>query len=115
MNTVIKLIPAVALAALFLASPQAQSAPSTRPIDGPHKTVRFGDLNLSKPHDVEVLYRRIRIAARIVCTAASGSWDSRQSRNWLRCFSGATEEAVLRVNQPTLTAFHGEQTKRGAG
>jgi UrcA family protein len=107
-NTFIKLIPAVALAALFLSPAQAGNEPSSRHTDGTKMTVRFGDLNLSKPHDAEILYHRIRIAAVVVCRAEVESSDVARNRNWIKCLNGATDEAVRRVNRPTLTALHQE-------
>jgi UrcA family protein len=116
MNTFIKLIPALALAALIPVSLQARSTTSAPYADGPKMTVRFGDLNLTRSHDVEVLYRRIRSAARLVCTDANSSaWGDNHIKNWIKCFNGTTEDAVLRVNRPMLTALHHERTRPRVG
>ena len=111
MNTCIKLIPILALAALLSGLSPVSNAASIHS-GGPKMTVRFADLNLTKPQDVEVLYRRIRLAARLVCTDASDPWDVARNRRWTRCFNSAMENAIQLVDRPVLTALHQERIKR---
>lgn len=114
MNAFIKSIPALALAALVLGSSAARTADSDVPRDVPRKTVRFADLDLTRPRDAEALYQRIRFAARLVCNDTAYSLDGRRTRNWIRCFDTTVKDVVSRVNQPTLTAVYRERTKRAA-
>jgi UrcA family protein len=109
------LIPVLALTALGIGSSQARAANGSMSADAPAMTVRFADLDLTKPQDAAVLYQRIRFAARLVCNTASSPWDGSQVRNWARCFNSAVEEAVLRVDRPALTALYRERTKPANG
>jgi UrcA family protein len=54
--------------------------------DVPRVTVRFGDLDLSKPQGAETLYRRIRSAARQVCAPLDGGdlASKMRARVWTR-------------------------------
>jgi UrcA family protein len=111
MNAFTKLIPTLALAALIPGLSQASTADLGLTTGSPSMIVRFADLDLAKPHDVEVLYRRIRSAAHLVCNESSEPWDGSRIRNWIKCFKGTTEAAVQRVNRPMLTALHQQRTK----
>jgi UrcA family protein len=115
MNAFTRLIPTLALAALIPGLAQASTANRGLYPDGPSKIVRFADLDLANPHDVEVLYRRIRSAAHLVCIDSSASWDGSRNRNWTECFNGTMEDAVRRVNRPMLTALHQQRTKPRVG
>ena len=115
MNAFIKSIPVLALSALALASSQGGAAARGVSTDTPKMMVRFADLDLTKSQDAEVLYQRIQRAARLVCTSSNSPWDGRGSRNWLRCFNGAVEETVLRVDRPLLTALARARAKRTDG
>jgi len=80
----------------------AQAGPNG---DVPKITVSLADLDVSKPAGANVLYGRIRGAARAVC----GLYDSRLlvmialSR---ACYRSAVDNAVAQINQPLLTAVH---------
>jgi UrcA family protein len=105
------------LAALTFAGPlvgiagQASADPSQR-LESPltpdtAKIVRAADLDLTKPADIQVLYKRIRGAARTLCeTEQSAPWDVKRNLHRRQCFERAVARAVARVNQPALTALH---------
>lgn len=61
-------------------------------------TVRFADLNLAASKDVAELYRRIEYAARKVCIE--------HHRDRELCTRRAVSNAVLKIDRPSLTAFH---------
>src|SRR5215831_14124185 len=63
--------------------------------------VQYGDLNLSRPEGVQVLYQRIQRAANQVCV----TFDSRFLENHAlfdSCRRGAVENAVAQVASPEL-------------
>lgn len=66
------------------------------------ETVRFADLNLASPRDVEELYRRIEYAARKVCVD--------HVRGWHDCYKQAVTNAVARIDRAPLTALHRSRT-----
>ena len=72
--------------------------------DAPHKTVKFGDLNISNPEGAKALYGRIRAAARDVCEMSLGSdWVLRPAMK--TCIDTAIDNAVKDVNSPELTSL----------
>jgi len=83
-----------------------------RPPDPPRVTVRFADLDLSRPEGAQTLYNRLRSAAGQVCEQVEGetglSWNFKAYRN---CVEKATADAIAKVNRPTLTAYW--QSKKG--
>ncbi len=77
--------------------------------DVPSKVVRFGDLDLQRQEGVVTLYRRIQLAANIVCTQV----NHRIPQVILReraCASDATSRAVTQVGVPALTTLHAQAT-----
>lgn len=73
-------------------------------------TVRFADLDLSKPEGVARLYARISRTARDICGDADGSMSLKQ-----KCVAKTIEDAVSRINKPLLTALHTEHLKHSLG
>ena len=77
------------------------------------KKVAYGDLNLESPKGVEVLYARLRNAAREVCTPFEGRDLSRQVL-WGTCYEHAISAAVSAINKPAVTAYHNQAVRQGA-
>jgi UrcA family protein len=73
-------------------------------------TIRFADLDLSKPQGVATLYARIRRTAHDICGDADGRYSLKE-----RCIARTIEDAVSRINEPPLTALHTEHLKRALG
>jgi len=96
-----------ALAFLLLGSALAISATP----EGARIAVHYQDLDLSKPQDARVLYRRISIAARRVCNPP-GTTELAQLAKYSECYENAIANAVTSVNQQTLTALHQSRTQR---
>jgi UrcA family protein len=69
--------------------------------DVPRVTVRFGDLDLSKPQGAEALYRRIRAAAEQVCRRLDGM-DLGSKARASDCREKAIADAVNTLNRPAL-------------
>jgi UrcA family protein len=74
--------------------------------DAPKQTVRYDDLNLSTQAGLQTLYRRIQHAARSVCGPAlvTGTRIVSAARN--DCVNTSIRQAILTVNQPSLTAYY---------
>jgi UrcA family protein len=74
------------------------------------KTVAYGDLNLDTAVGANVLYARIRTAAREVCAPFEGRELARKVR-WDSCFDHAVQSAVAQVDKPSLTALYSDKIK----
>jgi UrcA family protein len=117
MNALIKQSTAVTLIAISLiaagrapaADPGALASQSVENKTGIR--VRYADLDLSKPEDVSILYKRISRAARDNCGADGAAWDGRTSL-MEKCIGQTIEDAVNRINKPLLTALHLERMNR---
>jgi UrcA family protein len=72
-------------------------------------TVKYDDLNLSRPAGVNALYNRIQAAARTVCEPLS-SQSHLQSPAYMGCFSDAVSDAVQKVGQPALSSLYQDKT-----
>jgi UrcA family protein len=72
--------------------------------DDPLKvTVNYADLDVSHPAGAVVLYRRIRAAAKQVCSPLE-SRGIEAAMQLHACIEGAVLDAVNAVNQPALTS-----------
>ena len=91
----------------------AHAAEATQ-IDAPQITVSYRDLDLSRPADTHVLYRRLRKAAADVCPHIS-SLDMLGRMSAQSCYNAALEQAVLRINAPQLLSLHRAETNALAG
>jgi UrcA family protein len=67
-------------------------------------TVSFRDLDLARPEDANLLYRRIQGAAKRVC--GNPGADLIEQSIWRACYRSAISDAVTKVNNPLLTAAH---------
>ncbi len=95
-------------------------APSLLPVDlvsaavveegAPYVTVRYHDLNLNSPAGIASLYGRIRGAAGEVCRALESRELERKSY-WDECYNHAIADAVKRVHNRTLSAYHWQRVR----
>jgi UrcA family protein len=74
------------------------------------KTVRFSDLDLSKPADVSTLYRRIQDAAWRVCSDLVPVRNGPSGIEHTQCRQALVDAAVGELNKPALTALHAGKT-----
>ena len=81
------------------------AAHADRTEDVPKVAVSYADLDLSKPTDAEVLYRRIQTAGRVVCQPLASRELMRRAL-WQTCYESAVENAVAQVNRPLVSAAH---------
>ena len=70
--------------------------------DVPSKVVKFNDLDITTPDGAQVLYKRIRAAARDVCERSTGT-DPIMGMANKGCIDTAVDRAVRKVNAPMLT------------
>jgi len=91
-----------ALASSFSAVSAADAGP--KPVS---LTVKFTDLNISKPPGAAVLYSRINAAAISACSFYWFRSDAVQDR----CVHDAIANAVIKVNQPALFAVYNAKNK----
>jgi len=70
------------------------------------ETVKFYDLKLDTPADVQALYSRIHAAAKHVCDDS----DPVMRIAAIACASRAEARAVQSLNLPQLTAYYREKT-----
>ncbi len=73
-------------------------------------TVKFADLDVSRPEGAAVLYGRIRAAARNVCSPYDRG-DPLENMEFASCVRQSIADAVSAVNAPALTAVHSSKTK----
>ena len=94
------LLAALAAAACFAGTAQAQDAANTQT----HQLkVRYSDLNVSTVGGATALYHRIQGAARFVCGEEGRSLD--EQMQWRSCVRDAVEGAVNTVHSPVLSAI----------
>lgn len=71
----------------------------------PSVTVGFADLDIARGTGAEVLYQRLRAAARSVCGTSDGR-NINASAESRKCFEQALDEAVSKVNSERVTEIH---------
>jgi UrcA family protein len=67
------------------------------------QVVRFADLNLATDEGAQTLYKRIKLAASQVCDGADSRFGYSEYR---KCMTRAVDDAVAKVNRPTLQLVH---------
>jgi UrcA family protein len=91
-----------------MTGPMTQAAELSQPLT---RIVAYGDLNLDSAQGAQVLYARLRTAARSVCAPLEGR-DLGQQRHWHHCFDHAVDAAVAEVNKTTVSALHNQMVNR---
>jgi len=74
-------------------------------------TVRFGQLDLTRPAAAEQLYRKLVATSKQVCEPVNGA-QARQKYEYRACVSEALANAVAEINQPLLTSLYDTKGKR---
>jgi UrcA family protein len=77
------------------------------------RVVKYADLNLNNPAGVQTLYRRINAAARAVCGRNDALSIQRAKAN--ECTEKAIDDAVTRVNNNNLSAYHAQRIGKNGG
>ncbi|MBS0612348.1 MAG: UrcA family protein [Proteobacteria bacterium] len=97
---------AAALLALGTAAALTGTAAAATPDEPPSVRVGYGDLNLDTDAGAHVLYRRLRAAARQVCSDDADSREVARAANARACQHQAIERAVRTVGSPRLAAWY---------
>lgn len=98
-----------ALLTAGMAFTEAQAANQTQPVT--QITVRYDDLDLSKPAGAEAMLIRLKRAAERACGYAP---DARAAVRWRynRCFDAALADAVEQLDAPLVSALHTDRHDR---
>jgi UrcA family protein len=84
-------------------------APATRIlVSGVH----VSDLDLSKSSDVAALYGRIKGAAAQACGTDAITSDRKPSGSEKKCLAEAINIAVSQINNPSLSAYHKQESTK---
>jgi len=96
----------VATAIFVVLAPSLSTVSAADPTSA-SRTVKFADLNISNPSGAHVLYMRILAAAQVVCSYYSFATDAEKAS----CVRDATADAVIKINQPALSAVYNAKNK----
>ena len=98
---------ALVVSGLLLATALTSSAAwAATPAAAPGLQVKVGDLDLSHPAGIEILYRRLRFAAQQVCGPSDLTGTRLGTRDQQNCVKAAIDNAVRQLDRPALTAYH---------
>ena len=75
-------------------------------------TIRYDDLNLTRPAGVRALYQRIDVAAKKVCAPEPDARDFVMRSDWQQCYDSALDNGVASANLPAVTRYHLVKTGR---
>jgi len=67
--------------------------------------VQFQDLNLNRPEDVVILYRRLRLAAEQACGPRALTGSFYKAQGYEQCVTDAVSRAVRSIDRPSLSVF----------
>lgn len=117
MNAVItKSALTVTLATTLIGFSAAAFADRVGQLEGtPKIVVDYGDLDISNPAGLELLYTRIENAAMNVCGYDRLPKELARQRRPAACYTAAVDDAIRQVNQPQLTALHRAKSKGSVG
>ena len=96
---------------------QAWMVNAARAADAPVQhslRIHVSDLDLNKSADVATLYKRIKSAAVEACGADVVTGSRLASPSEKQCLSEAVDGAVSQFNNPSLSAYHKQETTKGA-
>jgi UrcA family protein len=74
--------------------------------------VAIGDVNLSNPQGIAMLYTRLKQAAAAVCGDEPQIGDLSLHAAWSKCVGTALDEAVVQVRSIGLAALHAKHVGR---
>lgn len=94
---------AIGVAILTLLGMNANATTATHV---PTEKVEFADLDLAKPADAKLLYRRLKMAASEVCVGYPLTKSIARNTPRARCEQAAITDAVEAIDDPNLTALH---------
>ena len=91
-----------------LGVPAIASADAKSDLKGVSVKVSYGDLNLQKEEGVATLYRRLKTASKEACDVRSLkiAGSIRRMADTQRCYRGALDAAVAKIDNDLLTEIH---------
>jgi UrcA family protein len=102
------------LAVLASGAVFAQEPGTDITVTAPSITIKYSDLNLATPSAVEVLYRRVTMAAKEVCNQGQSRELARQVAAD-RCVDEAVSRAIDQIDVPQLNALYRAKSNRKVG
>ena len=93
---------AILASSAFLLCGSAMAEPQT-PTQS--REVTIGDLDLSRPADVQILFNRIDASARRICQSLNGGRTAQERENTQACRAAALAKAASDMNNDRLTAM----------
>jgi UrcA family protein len=79
--------------------------------DVPKIVVSLAGVEMSSPKGAEMVYGRIRTAARIVCRVDQSREPQQIARSRV-CFRSTMDDAVAQADRPVLSALHAQRMGR---
>jgi len=76
--------------------------------------VDYSDLDLTNQTGLKTLYARLKYAAERACGSAPESHSLDAKVGFEHCYDQALNNAVVRVNDATLTAMHNRATRKSS-
>ena len=76
--------------------------------------VDYSDLDLTNQSGLKVLYARLKYAAERACGSVPESHSLQAHASFEQCYDQALNNAVVGVNDATLTAMHNHATRRSS-
>jgi len=89
----------------------AALARSSSATSGNQTTVAFGDLNIHSEQGAQVLLRRLRMAARLVCGPQPMRLDLSRWQFYNACRKTAIDDAVAAIGSPKLNEVYRGQSE----
>ena len=72
----------------------------------PALEVKVGDLDLTHPAGITILYQRLQFAAQQVCGPSAITGSRLGDRDQPSCVKAAVDDAVRQLDRPALTVLH---------
>jgi UrcA family protein len=104
----------VGFAVLVSGAAVAQEPTTNVTVTAPSITIKYSDLNLATPSAVEVLYRRVEVAAKEVCNHGETRELARQILAE-KCVNEAMTNAIQKIDVPQLNALYRTKSNRKVG
>jgi UrcA family protein len=109
-----KITASLLLAPVPLACPASELAGADPEVHRTQAPVRLGDLDLSRPADVQALYGRIQERAFTLCASLYRRSVATRLQTASSCAAAAVDRTVASVDLPALRALHAARQGRPA-
>lgn len=103
---------AAAIALTFLTLLTVDARADEAKANPPSITVSYSDVAFGNTEGAASVYRKLKVAARRVCNVDNGSKDLSIQIATRECYREALENAVQKIDRPTLTALHASEARK---